>query len=180
VLHVFNQNRSGSSLSGDDLWDPNTWDETDAVRIYSSPPRGREPYSDSCFPRYALVSVEDAVLTTWGWSLLRSRGKVDKFYLRRAVTVVIGKDWYEDGKRVQNRRVENLMLHQAVMDRMGIPRPSPKHLVGHRDDNQLDCRRHNLTWLTPGDNQRQAYASGAKVARVTRQFYERMAQDLGL
>jgi hypothetical protein len=133
------------------MWNPDEW-QTHEHRIYEAP--GREPYSDSCFPSYAVVDEEDyAWAVQWGWSRLYSRGN-RKFYLRRAVTITIGESWLCErrGKRIQNRRTENLFLHVAILERMGIPKPTPRHIGGHLDDDSLNCRRSNLQWLTPGQN----------------------------
>lgn len=137
------------------MWDPNTWEEPcHEHRIYAPMANGREPWADECLAVYAIVDpIDYAWATQWGWRKLYSRGK-NKFYLSRAVTVTIGERWTDErtGKRIQNRRTENLMLHSGIMDRMGIPRPTPKHFVGHLDDESMNCRRVNLAWITPKEN----------------------------
>lgn len=170
-----------SSLTPSDVWDPNNWTDSYEYRIYEGPgARTREPYSDSCFPSYAIVDAVDyPSLSQYRWSRLYSQNK-KRFYLRRTVAEIIGNEWKceETGKRMQQRRTVTLFLHQAIMDRMGIPKPSPKHLVGHLDDKQLNCRRENLVWLLPGENQKQAYASGEKIPPATLGYWKRMARDL--
>lgn len=164
-----------------DIWDPNNWNDNHEHRIYAPPPNGREPFADSCFPRYGVVSPEDyAWACQWCWSPLRSKGKADKFYLRRAVTVSLGDALRKisEGGRIQARRTENLFLHVAILtERMGVHRPSDKHVAGHLNDNSWDCQRHNLAWITASDNAKQAWASGAKTAWQQERRLDEMAQD---
>lgn len=56
------------------------------------------------------------------------------------------------GRRIQNRRTENILLHHLILGRMGLERPTPKHIAGHMDDNSMNCRRNNLDWVTHGGN----------------------------
>ncbi len=44
-------------------------------------------------------------------------------------------------------------LHVEIMKRTGIPSPDQDHtLVGHIDDDEWNCRRKNLDWMTPLKN----------------------------
>ena len=44
-------------------------------------------------------------------------------------------------------------LHVEIMKRSGIPPPDQFHtLVGHLDNDEWNCRRENLAWLTPKKN----------------------------
>lgn len=135
-----------------DMWDPNTWDTSEPeYRIW-----------DEHLEHYALVDLIDYQWATqWAWSKLWSRGN-KKFYLRRAVTVILGKDdrCEHTGRRIQNRMTQNLFLHVAIMDRMGLVKPSKRHYAGHVDDNGLNCKRDNLAYITPSQNTRMTIASG--------------------
>lgn len=44
-------------------------------------------------------------------------------------------------------------LHVEIQKRKGIPPPDPEHkLVEHLDDDEWNCRRANLEWITPKKN----------------------------
>ena len=110
-----------------------------------------------------MVDEEDyAWAAQFGWNRKWSRGD-RKFYLRRAVTIIIGPDYKceQTGKRIQNRRVETLLLHVAIItQRMGLVQPTPKHIVGHLDDDAMNCRRSNLKWLTQAENVAMTFRKG--------------------
>ena len=133
-------------IVGDDMWDPNNWvpDEHEH-RIYS-------PNLEV----YAVVDFEDYIdLCQYKWSVHDPK-KIDHPYLRRGLheglgltsgkyeSPITGKLVY-DKKRVQGNR----FLHQDVMLRKGVPKPTPKHKeVDHADRDVGNCRRANLNWAT--------------------------------
>lgn len=158
IRPLFDPSQSRVIIPDDDMWNPTTWLlEEYEYRIYGN----------TQLTMWAVVDREDyAWASQWCWSPLRSRGKADKFYLRRTITIPIGKDWTceHTGKRMQNRRTENLFLHTAVMERMGVKPPSKKHtIIGHLDDDQFNCRRSNLKWLTVSENNSMAYKTGKRI-----------------
>jgi len=131
-----------------DVLDPNELDYPDQYehRIYGS----------ADLEIYAIVDwVDYLYFSRWRWSVHCTRGK-KKLYLRRATNEMIAPSngWYtnpETGRYVRNRpRVQrNLFLHQAIMERTGIPKPTPSHkLVDHGDRDTMNCRRNNLNWAT--------------------------------
>jgi len=128
-----------------DFLNPNNWKDDHEYRIYA----------DDYANEYALVSPEDySYLVQWRWKPKVSRGG-KKVYLCRSVTEVLGKDYYDDnGKRIQNRRVSSLFLHQAVMARKGDIKPEKSFIIDHANGNGMDCRRSNLRWVSISFNNR--------------------------
>lgn len=51
-------------------------------------------------------------------------------------------------------------IHQLVMQVFGPPRPSPKHMARHLDDNRSNCILSNLAWGTQADNMADAKRNG--------------------
>lgn len=43
-------------------------------------------------------------------------------------------------------------VHQLVMQAFGPPKPSPKHIIRHRDGDSLNTHISNLRWGTHGEN----------------------------
>lgn len=129
----------------DDPFDPRTWrDEPHERRIY-----------DTDIEIYAVVDEEDYFfLTQWLWCAKRDRcGKV---YMRRAV-----------GRNAGGRRLytTTLYLHNAVMQRTGIMPPSKKHTyIDHYDGDSLNCRRSNLRWVTPRENNIHRYVTARQLS----------------
>lgn len=101
-------------------------------------------YGDDTGLISALVDqIDYQWVMNWRWSPKWSRGG-GKVYLRRNVQIGVGK---------ANRTQKTLFLHTAIMERMGLDKPSPDHtLVDHRNGDGLDCRRVNLRWATPSMN----------------------------
>lgn len=143
-----------------DHFDPNNWP--------LSPPHEFRIYGDDNAQTYAVVDEEDYhFLVQWKWSWKASKttpGKAPKKYLRRNVEIQLG-DGYrgiyecpETGKTLRNRGVriqQTLFLHTVVMLRTGIAPPSAKHHIpDHRNGKEWDCRRENLRWSTPSQNNR--------------------------
>lgn len=53
----------------------------------------------------------------------------------------------------RNYRGPKFYLHIEIMKRKGIQPPDPEHrLVEHLDDNEHNCKRENLDWITPKNN----------------------------
>lgn len=120
-----------------DDWDPNTIPEMNGV---FSPCR---IYGDDRAEMFALVDqIDYQFLVQWRWSPKWSRGN-RKVYLRRVM---------HEGARA-SRVQRTLFLHSAVLARMGVKPPTPKHtLIDHRDGNGMNCQRGNLRWATPSMN----------------------------
>lgn len=60
------------------------------------------------------------------------------------------------------RRGPRLFLHVEIMKRTGIQPPDPEHkLVEHADDDEWNCRRSNLSWITPKKNRMSPKAQAA-------------------
>lgn len=113
-----------------DPFDPTTWTADDyEYRIYA----------DDKLSLYAVVDAIDySYLVRWRWIKHYSRGRT-KVYLKRTM---------HEGTRI-DRVQKTLFLHQAIMQRSGLVRPSPFHVLpDHINGNSLDCRRDNLRWAT--------------------------------
>ena len=67
-------------------------------------------------------------------------------------------------------RGKTYKAHIAVCTIKHGPRPSTNHIAGHKNDNKLDHRPHNVEWQTRGENVRRAHKakvmSGSKARRV--------------
>jgi hypothetical protein len=51
------------------------------------------------------------------------------------------------------RRGPRIFLHVEMMKRKGIPPPDAEHnYVGHIDDDEFNCKRDNLEWVTAKKN----------------------------
>lgn len=120
------------------------WDPSEMESDWDAPCR---IYGDDSGEIFALVDrIDYQWLSQWKWSPKFSRGG-RKFYLRRNVQV---------GPR-KFRTQKTLFLHTAVIQRMGLKRPSPEHsLCEHKDGDSLNCTRDNLCWVTPSQNSRSA------------------------
>ena len=144
-----------------ELFDPNTWEQDNhEYRIYA----------DDYANEYAIVDQCDyQYLIQWRWKLKESRiwpgTKKPKVYLARSTTEIIGKDSYEDGKRIQNRVTRTIFLHTAVIERTNRPKPNTncKLIVDHANVNGFDCRRNNLRWATISFNNKNINGSHARM-----------------
>ncbi len=142
----------------DDIFDPNTWD------LYNN--WEFRVYADDYANEWAIVDrVDYQYLIEWRWKPGKSRVSKGtakpKVYLCRAVPTIVGKDTYENGKRIQNRVTSTLYLHQAVMERKGDLRPktNKKLIIDHANGNGMDCRRKNLRWATISFNNKNLFGS---------------------
>lgn len=85
----------------------------------------------------AIVSAEDyPILSRYKWNYKRSRG--GGIYARRSKTIGSRKDG--------TRTVRTILMHVAVMELTGEPRPTPEHTPDHKNRNSLDNTRTNLRW----------------------------------
>jgi hypothetical protein len=83
-----------------------------------------------------MVSDEDYdYLTQWLWTFAVSHPKGSLVYARRSI-------------KVGGANVTVLMHRVIILERMGIPRPSPHHTVDHDDGRSLNNQRENLFWRT--------------------------------
>lgn len=125
------------------FFDPNNWPTTDPVcRVYGNPSATIEAECDY---------IDYIWATQWLWDYTRSKGKKGKLYICRSITIRNGAG--RKGRAEDGRINYKLFLHVAIMERTGIPRPSPEHtMVDHIDGNSLNCRRSNLRWATPSMN----------------------------
>lgn len=135
-----------------DPFDPNNWLPDDHEhRIYAT----------DDLSLYAIVDAIDyPYLVQWKWTI-HNRAyfeRTGQFYLKRTVTEFTMPEGprYESpitGKLVRNfHRIQRTrFLHQEIMERTGIPRPSPKHKeVDHINKQTWICKRFNLQWATRG------------------------------
>ena len=108
-------------------------------------------YGDDLAQSWCIVDEQDyqaCVRHRWGWKA--SRGEVKKYLFRNRHV-----NWANGGEARLNRTQENLFLHTYILEElMGVPRPTPKHIVDHRNGNHHDCRRKNLRWATVIQNRR--------------------------
>jgi hypothetical protein len=55
-------------------------------------------------------------------------------------------------RKVYNRTLGNLKVHQLVCEAFNGPKPSSQHVVSHLNEDPLDNRPENLTWATQKEN----------------------------
>lgn len=80
------------------------------------------------------------------------------------------------------RKVYCRDVHVLVCEAFHGPRPTSRHEVGHLDADRANAHAHNLRWMTPSENLRQAYADGRRVAgsvgrRGARHYAARLTED---
>lgn len=121
-------------IADDDPFDPNTLD-------LDWPSYVRSTNSE----HQALVDYEDYLfVVNWLWRFKPSKGQgmAGRGYLCRSAWI------YPEGRKV----CTSLYLHVEIMKRVESP-PSIFHTqVDHLNRNRMDCRRENLKWATPSQN----------------------------
>jgi hypothetical protein len=92
------------------------------------------------------VSDEDyAYLIQWKWNYKISRCRNGrKVYARRGG----GRD-----KKTGCTR-PTILMHNVILARMGLPKPSDVHTAEHADRDSLNNRRVNLGWASPSEQSR--------------------------
>jgi len=92
------------------------------------------------------VSAEDYdYLMQWPWTFkISDKRHGNHVYARRCIRV---------GPRKENRRV-TIMMHDVILDRMGLPRPTDRHTGDHIDTDTLNNTRGNLRWLCKSGQRR--------------------------
>jgi hypothetical protein len=149
-------------INGGDPFDPNNWIPDDhEYRIYACIDYGGgDMRADPDL--YVVVSKEDySDLVRYRWNL-HDRKKYERLgyiQLKRCTTEYLAPEGPRyisptTGKLTRNyKRIQrSVFIHQEIMERTGIPRPSPKHKeVDHYPDRKTkNCRRENLRWATRG------------------------------
>lgn len=124
-------------------------DPFDPNELFNQPPHEFRIYGDDMAQTWAVVDEVDyqaCVKHRWLFKKSRTRSEnvVPKKYLARNRHV----NWLNGGKAKFNRTQENYFLHEFIMDRQRKPRPSPSHVIDHRDGDETNCRRSNLRWVT--------------------------------
>lgn len=111
--------------------------ELDAPPVLYREPEYREIIVGARHQYVARVDPEDYLyLIRWRWTFKISRG--GKVYARRST-------WIGSRKDGTARKV-TILMHDVIMQRKGIERPSPEHTADHRNRDSLDNRRSNLQW----------------------------------
>jgi len=89
-----------------------------------------------------LVSDEDYdFLIQWKWNFKKSDRKFGQLiYARRG-----------GGREFDGELRPTILMHNVIMERQGIIRPSELHTVDHINVNSLDNQRHNLRWATKSE-----------------------------
>lgn len=114
----------------------------------------REIILSDRFPEYiATVDDEDYdYLIQWRWTFKRSQWKVG------GIVYACRNTWTGNIKFGTQRRVK-LMLHNVVLERAGVLRPSPDHTVHHINSKTLDNRRANLVWANKSEQNKYAWVT---------------------
>lgn len=111
---------------------------------------------------FAIVDrIDLAWCQQWLWAAVGSKSglrRIEKWYGRRTVSVYTG----PEGSRESSRRTVNIWLHKEILLRAKGPPPSKSKTIGdHLNGNSLDCRRHNLKWVSSSENRRNLYGSAS-------------------
>lgn len=101
---------------------------------------------------FCLLDDEDhAWAQKWRWGITWDRDK-KKMYATRNTRL--------HGRKGKQTKI---YLHKSVLQRKGVPPPSPKHTIGdHMDGDSLNNQRANLIWETPEGNARNRFGSRVK------------------
>jgi len=122
-----------------DLDDPNV--------LFSQPHECRI-YGDDMAQTWAVVSpqrYQACIKYRWRWKASNARNGKAKKYLSRNRHV----NHANGGVARDNRTQENCFLHTYILEELiGTPRPSPNHIVDHRDGDETNCTDENLRWAT--------------------------------
>ena len=128
--------RSLLAVATEDFLDPNNW-----VQLFQ--PHEYRIYADDNAFRWAVVDEEDfqfAVRHKWHINKPHPTRNGKKEYFCRSVGR--GGDYKP-----------KIYLHVVIMKRTGILPPSELHtIVDHLDGDEWNCRRSNLDWVTPRQN----------------------------
>lgn len=70
-----------------------------------------------------------------------------------------------------------LAVHVAVAEAFLPPRPTPNHMVNHKDANRANPHFDNLEWLTGSQNIKHGYDHGHCDARGSRNGHSKLTED---
>lgn len=137
-----------------DPFDPRNWDEMFAEQYE------HRIYGDDNASIWCIVDEEDyeaCLERKWYPNKPHPTRKGNKHYFRSLA------GWREGGS--------GIYLHVFIMRRTGIEPPTPLHIVvDHVNDDEFDCRRCNLQWMTHAENT--AKANKARAVRRSRERTE--------
>lgn len=165
-------------INGGDPFDPNNWLPDDHEhRIYAT---------DDLSAYVIVDAIDYPWLVQWKWTIHNRRyyERTGQLYLKRTVTEITAPEGpkyisHLSGKLVRNfHRIQRTrFLHQEIMERTGIPRPSPKHKeVDHINKRTQNCKRDNLQWATRG---MQVASSNLGTVRGKAREHAKSRKDVG-
>lgn len=122
------------TLSDADIWDPNTWDFSEPRYYILATPRLSHAFR--------VDYIDYIYFSQWLWDIKFPKRQAHR--KKMAYCCRSTRDFTLDPPL--NR---SLYLHIEIMNRMGIPMPTPEHrLVDHIDGNTFNCTRDNLQRAT--------------------------------
>lgn len=116
---------------------------------------------------FAIVDrIDLAFAQQWLWLPVGSKSgvrRMEKWYASRTTSLYLGREQDPDGPGNRDaRRVIRIWLHKEILLRAKGPPPSKSKTIGdHLNGNSLDCRRHNLKWVSSSENRRNLYGSAS-------------------